>query len=290
MEQQPEIQEKKEQKRPVSLKLTAIIAAAAVLAGAIAAAILFAPEKQESPAEETKPAVNWQPDKRWHGYGQILLQPTAVARFEITVEILDSESIQGSLRVSELDTVFHNSAFTGTGREENGQYIYIIQFERTAQFGKDGAAVSAAELRYDTGTDTFYFDDAYLVTMERTQIQEKKAQKFKKGVWGGYAEDVFNDSIFLPQTLFRFEVYEASEVYIRGRLTLSRDGQVYHDTEFEGNGYVKDGIVYYELLFETPQTNLYGKDHTVAHWVQYNIAEQYFNFDYPAYSGVLLKQ
>ena len=290
MEQQPEIQEKKEPKKTASLKLIAIIAAVAMLVGAIVAVILFAPEKQEGPAEETTPTVNWRPDKRWHGYGKILLHPTAVARFEITVEILDSEIIQGSLRVSELDTVFQDSAFTGTGREENGQYIYNIQFEHAAQFGTSGTVVAATELRYDAGTDTFYFEDTYQVAMERTQIQEKRAQKLKKGVWGGYAEDVFNDSIFLPQTLFRFEVYEASEVYIRGRLTLSRDGQVYHDTEFEGNGFAKDGIVYYELLFETPQTNLIGPDRTVAHWVQYNIAEQYFNFDYPAYSGVLLKQ
>ena len=61
-------------------------------------------------------------------------------------------------------------------------------------------------------------------------------------------------------------------VYIEGNLTVSYNGNVYHESAFTGRGYLMNGVSYYEILLDTPRTMEYitGPITVDRFWMRYD--------------------
>lgn len=236
-------------------KVIAGVAAAAVVTGGVATAILL--------PKEVSPMV-------WSGYGTSNI--TATRRYELTVDDMDDKSISGHLKVSHLYETVHDTKFTGKGTIKDGDVIYEIVFEDPAVIGTIPAVeYEKMELEYDKDDDQFSFDGTYDVDMERQNEDEPKVLAENKS-WSGLGDDGCYNVLKKKNHLFELNVSKMTEADISGTLTVSYNGETDHHSKFTGRGYEDEGIVYYEVLLETPRTdeNIINPITIDRFWLEYN--------------------
>lgn len=237
-------------------KLIAGITAATVVAGGVGAAVLLKPDPD--------PMI-------WSGYG--IVGYTQTRRFELTVDDMNDKSISGHLEVSHLYETVHDTEFTGKGTIKDGDVIYEIVFEDPAVFGIIPAIeYETMELEYDKDDDQFSFDGTYDVDMERQDKDEPKVLAENKS-WSGLGDDGCYNVLKKKNHLYELNVSKMTEVDISGTLTVSYNGETDHHSKFTGRGHEDEGIVYYEVLLETPrtETNIITSITIDRFWLEYNI-------------------
>lgn len=245
-------------------KLIAGIVAAAVVSGGVIGVLL----SRNKPAPE--PQLE-KPIMEWYGYGKAV---TSTRRFDFSVDQMDDTYISGNLVVSALYEPYHETHFEGEGVVSEEAIIYTLKFETPAVLG---AKYSEMKVRYNKGTDQFVFNEAYVyeVTMNR-KTAEPSELLTQNETWSGYGEDGFDNS-YKADDLFTLEIYEQRVDEIKGKLTVSDNGNTDHETEFVGRGYESNGKIYYEILLETPRTMNYVIKYTLnSFWLSYNTQTETF--------------
>lgn len=236
-------------------KVIAGITAATVVAGGVGAAVLL--------KTEPDPMI-------WSGYG--VVSYTQTRRFELTVDEMNDKSISGHLEVSHLYETVHDTEFTGKGTIKDGDVIYEIVFEDPTVIGTIPAVkYEKMELEYNKDDDQFSFDGTYDVDMERQDKDEPKVLAENK-TWSGLGDDGCYSILKKKNHLFELNISKMTEADISGNLTVSYNGEMDHHSKFTGRGYEDEGIVYYEVMLETPRTeeNIIKPITIDRFWLEYN--------------------
>lgn len=252
-------------------KVVAAITAATVAIGGITAAVLLKPDPklENVKKEEPKPMV-------WSGYG--IESHTYTRRFEITLDELNDLNISGHLEVSHLYEKSHDTDFTGKGEKKGKKIIYKIIFEEPAVLGSiPKYEYKEMELAYDTRKDQFSFKGIYDVDMERVSAQ-KPETLFLNEKWQGVGEDGFYNATKTKNHNFELKVYKMTETEIKGEFTVSYNETIDHSSKFKGRGYERDGVIYYEVLLETPRIKktIITTITVESFWLKYDIEKETF--------------
>ena len=256
-------------------KLIAGITAATVVAGGVGAAVLL--------KTEPDPMI-------WSGYG--VVSYTQTRRFELTVDEMNDKSISGHLEVSHLYETVHDTKFTGKGTIKDGDVIYEIVFEDPAVVGTIPAVeYEKMELEYDKDDDQFSFDAVYEVEMERQGADEPKVLAENKS-WSGLGDDGCYNVLKKKNHLFELNVSKMTEADISGNLTVSYEGKTDHSSKFTGRGYEDEGVIYYEVMLETPRTeeNIIKPITVDRFWLKYHTKTSVFEIPPSAIYSVKMEK
>ena len=259
----------------VAKKVIAGITAATVVAGGVGAAVLL----------KTEPAP-----MIWSGYG--VVSYTQTRRFELTVDEMNDKSISGHLEVSHLYETVHDTKFTGKGTIKDGDVIYEIVFEDPAVVGTIPAVeYEKMELEYDKDDDQFSFDAVYEVEMERQGADEPKVLAENKS-WSGLGDDGCYNVLKKKNHLFELNVSKMTEADISGNLTVSYEGKTDHSSKFTGRGYEDEGVIYYEVMLETPRTeeNIIKPITVDRFWLKYHTKTSVFEIPPSAIYSVKMEK
>ena len=142
---------------------------------------------------------------------------------------------------------------------------------------------------YDPEEDTFHFKKMYHATMVRAAVLEENARTFKKGVYKGIGRDgAYN--VNDDGHLFQIEIYEASDLYVRGKITISYKGKVDYEAEFEGDGYATEETVRYGIIYD-PRRTVWKEMgiYIESNWLYYDVEENTYSFKGNWYSVVMEK-
>lgn len=260
-------------------KIIAGITAATVIAGGVGAAVLLKPK----PAPKSDPML-------WCGYG--IVSYTQTRRFELTIDEMNDKSISGHLEVSHLYETVHDTEFTGKGAAHDGDVIYEIVFDNPAVIGTiPSVEYETMELEYDKDDEQFSFNAVYKVDMER-QDKNNPAVLAENKSWSGLGEDGCYNALKNKDHLFELGVSKMTEADISGTLTVSYNGKTDHLSKFSGRGYKDEGIVYYEVLLETPrtETNIMTSITIDRFWLEYNIETGVFEIPPSAIYSVKMEK
>lgn len=255
-------------------KAIAGIAAATVATGGIAAAVLLKPEK---------------PPMTWSGYGTSFI--TYTRRFDLNIEKMDDKYISGHLEVSCLYQNSHDTNFTGKGTVNGNEIIYEITFETPAKLGVvPTEEFEQTELEYDKKSEVFSFDSFYDVEMERNNRNAKVL--YRNESWSGIGNDDFYNVTKNKNHNFKLDVKEMTEDEISGRFSLSYNGKADHSSDFTGRGYLKDGIIHYEILLETPRTekNIIKPITMDRFWLEYDTKTEIMEIPSPGLYSVKMEK
>jgi hypothetical protein len=110
--------------------------------------------------------------------------------------------------------------------------------------------------------------------------------------YSGIGEDNFYVGFTNENHLFELEITQQREDAISGRLKVSYEGQVDHDTPFIGRGYRDGNKIYYEISLEIPRTETYILENTVdGFWLTYDLENDTFATEEiaPMYDFILTK-
>ena len=241
-------------------KLIAGITAASLVAGGVSAGLLL----QEKPKEEPE-----KPPMVWVGYGTE--SRTKLRRFDLTVEEMDEDTISGHLEVSIHYNTKLQSDFAGTGTVSGDTVLYTITYEEPAVLGSINTyTYEQMELIYYKEADVFSFNTYYRVNMEREDTQPPQIL-VRNARWSGYGRDGFYNVISQSGHLFEVDVYEMSETNITGKLKLTYQGAIDHETKFVGRGYQSNGLYFFEIKLEDPRTVEDIVENTAeTFWLQYD--------------------
>lgn len=256
-------------------KLIAGITATTVVAGGITAAVLLKPDPD--------PMI-------WSGYG--IESYTNTRRFEITVDKMDDTSISGHLEISNLYDVKNDTDFTGTGVKTDDEVVYTLTFEKPVKIGTTlQYKYEQLEVTYDKSEDEFSFNQYYDVELER-HTKEKPKVLFENENWLGIGKDGFYQANKTQNHQFELDVYKMTEKDISGNLTVSYNGKVDHNSKFTGRGYEKKGVIYYEILLETPRTQKYilGEITLERFWLEYDVKKQTFEIPFGTHYRVVMEK
>lgn len=259
----------------VAKKVIAGITAATVVAGGVGAAVLL--------KTEPDPMI-------WSGYG--VVSYTQTRRFELTVDEMNDKSISGHLEVSHLYETVHDTKFTGKGTIKDGDVIYEIVFEDPAVVGTIPAVeYEKMELEYDKDDDQFSFDAVYEVEMERQGADEPKVLAENKS-WSGLGDDGCYNVLKKKNHLFELNVSKMTEADISGNLTVSYEGKTDHSSKFTGRGYEDEGVIYYEVMLETPRTeeNIIKPITVDRFWLKYHTKTSVFEIPPSAIYSVKMEK
>ena len=259
----------------VAKKVIAGITAATVVAGGVGAAVLL--------KTEPDPMI-------WSGYG--VVSYTQTRRFELTVDEMNDKSISGHLEVSHLYETVHDTKFTGKGTIKDGDVIYEIVFEDPAVVGTIPAVeYEKMELEYDKDDDQFSFDTVYEVEMERQGADEPKVLAENKS-WSGLGDDGCYNVLKKKNHLFELNVSKMTEADISGNLTVSYEGKTDHSSKFTGRGYEDEGVIYYEVMLETPRTeeNIIKPITVDRFWLKYHTKTSVFEIPPSAIYSVKMEK
>ena len=271
-------------------KLVVGITAAAVLTGGAAAAVILS---DEEPERDRKPSVSQtEPAKIWIGYGEAGLGGSDGTRYELIVDKMNKKVIEGRLTLTYQGNPKHDTTFTGEAMEtdEDGRITYQITLDTPHDLGVIPETIlSETPLIYDPAADTFAFKYLYHAHLVRAAVLEESARTFKKGTYSGIGRDGaynFNDD----GHLFRIEIYEASDLHVRGKITISYQGKVDYEAEFEGDGYVMADQVRYGIVYSPRRT--VWKEMSIyieSSWLYYNVEADTYQFSGSWYSVVMEK-
>ena len=246
-------------------KVIAGAAAAAVVTGGVTAGVLLSKEPE---VQFDEPA----PLMQWYGYGEIAGYDGK--RFDLRIEDMDDTHITGDLEVTALYETEHKTHFEGEGVASEDFVIYTLNFETPLVLYD---TYPQLELKYDKQTDQFIFDEWYVyeATLNRAKA-EPSMLLAQNEVWSGYGVDGFYNGLY-GDHLFILEISELRAEAIKGKLTVSYEGQTDHITEFTGRGYTENGKIYCEVLLETPRTMDYIIEYTLdSFWLTYDTQTEIF--------------
>ena len=256
-------------------KLIAGITATAVVTGGIAAAVLLKPKPD--------PMI-------WCGYGAENALTTK--RFEITIDEMNDTNISGHLEISYLYNITEDIDFTGTGVKNDDEIIYMLNLETPLAVGTTiKYKYEQLEVTYDKSEDEFSFNQYYDVELER-HTKEKPKVLFENENWSGIGKDGFYKANKTQNHQFVLNVYKMTEMDISGNLTVSYDGKIDHNSQFTGRGYEKKGVIYYEILLETPRTqkNILGESTLESFWLEYDVKKQTFEIPFGTHYSVVMEK
>ena len=221
----------------VTRKVAAGAIAAAVAVGGVATAVVLSqPEPEKSMV--------------WTGTGK--LGAKECYSFQLTVEEMDEEQIEGHLIVSRYRDTVHATDFTGTGKEgKDGQTIYEIVYEHPLELDI-GPDHEDTTLKFDEEKDQFSINSVYDVRMDRISGEAPEVL-VENGSWYG----IGTDSHYVRgedrrNHLFEMDVHHMTEQEISGTLKVSKNGVEEHSTEFSGYGHIHNGTtIHYRMYFAT---------------------------------------
>ena len=245
--------------RSLTKKIIAgVTAATLVTGGAVAAPQIIERVQQNSETSQSqRQEIKQTQEQRplvWVGYGEVFYSWSDY-RFDMTVDEMDEDEISGHLVVTDLYELYHETDFTGEGVKENGKIRYSITYSTLLEAGY--SEWTQIEMVYDPDTEQMIFEDYYEVVMERQEANPKKKVLAENATWTGTGEDGF--CINYEDHQFVLEIYEMTEDTISGKLSVSKDGNMEHISEFTGRGYCENGVnYYYEVKLKTPRTFSYG--------------------------------
>ena len=189
----------------------------------------------------------------WYALGEIDYRHERF--FEFRVDSVSEDAISGYLEVFRLDSgnriYKHQTAFTGTGSPYKDGYKYLLLFEQSVTFGISPTfTYSEMEIYYNAKKDTFTFDLHYHVTMPHILPPQT-------GTWTEKGIDDYYDSASREDHVFILNIYGIDGLEIQGYLEVWENDRIEncdHRTAFTGIGTIKDGIIQYEILLQTPRT------------------------------------
>ena len=256
-------------------KIIAGITAATVVAGGVGAAVLLVPEPN--------PMI-------WNGYGSE--SHTYTRRFEITVEEMNDTNIIGNLEVSILYETVNDIDFTGTGIKNGDEIIYTLNLEEPLKVGGlIKYKCEELEITYDKSEDEFSFNQHYDAELERLTKKKTKVL-IENEIWSGIGKDGFYKANQTQNHQFELNVHQMTKENISGSIAVSYNGQTDHNSKFSGRGYEDDGVIYYEILLETPRTqkNLLGDITLDRFWLQYDLEKETFEIPFGTHYKVVMEK
>ncbi len=277
--------------------------AAKIVAGTLAAAVAVggtvALLTRSDEPEETEPAHTTQvqePEKLmfWYGYGQDSAG-IDIKRFELTVEGMTDEAVEGHLQVTYLYEITHDSDFTGTGTVmDDGTVQYRITYDSPAVMGTIPAfEYSEMTLIYDPDTEAFSIDQWYYVNLERAVANPPQVILAEDGVWSGIGESTFcwpnpeNHEMTI-------HLESMTETAVRGHITVYHsDGTVEYESDFTGRGFCDGETLRFEVAMESPRVqDIIGEDLVFDNlWLNYDREADTLTIPWvEAYEGTLERQ
>ncbi len=256
-------------------KLIAGITAATVVAGGVGAAVLLGPEPD--------PMI-------WSGYG--IETHTNTRRFEITIEEMNDTNIIGNLEISYLYETVNDIDFTGTGIKNGDEVIYTLNFEEPLKVGTTiQHKYEQLEVTYDKSEDEFSFNQHYDAELER-HTKEKPKVLFENKSWSGLGDDGCYNVLKKKNHLFELSVSKMTEADISGNLTVSYEGKTDHNSKFTGRGYEDEGVIYYEIMLETPriEENIIKPITVDRFWLEYDTKTGVFEIPQSAIYSVKMEK
>lgn len=265
-------------------KIIAGIAAATIITGSVTAALLLRPETTNEPepeasyisepshTTESEPAPEPVP-MVWIGHSD-KYSSDWVMRYELTVYEMDDTNISGHLYVLWEHDPLHDTDFKGVGIKRGDDIIYTITFETTSIYGYDLDELDKIELSYNKLNDKFSFEE-----FEMNRINTNPKTLFENEKWLGDGTPVDSGEIPMRHQ-FVLNVYKMTETDISGHLTISYNGEIEHDCEFTGYGYLdENNNMDYSILLKK-----FSNDDSVpieyrdySGWLCYNIEKDTFN-------------
>ena len=263
--------------------IAGIVAAAVVTGGAVVGVTQLkkdpeptAPAKTQAATEVTETAAEPAPlPMDWLGYGSDGgINPR---RFDLHIDQMSDTHISGHLLVSHIYKTRHDTDFTGTGVVDGDTVTYTLKFSVPVTFGTIVTyTYEELDLLYHKETDQFVFNFQYQATMDRVSTQPSPLIG-ENMTYSGIGEDNFYVGFTNENHLFELEIAQQREDAISGRLKVSYEGQVDHDTPFIGRGYRDGNKIYYEISLEIPRTETYILENTVdGFWLTYDLENDTF--------------
>lgn len=255
----------------------AAVTAVAAIGAIVAGIVLLLPKAEPAPVPVPEPDP-----MLWVGYGGIA--SSTGLRLEMTVEEMTDTEISGRFEIFYLYENQYSSAFSGTGIVKDDDVVYAITYEEPIVVNTiiGSYEYNEVDLVYSKSEDIFSFDrlsfSVYGEGMKR-QTKEKPANIMENESWSGTGRDLAYLLLPTSHRQFDLDVDQMSEEDIRGKLTVYKDGELDHETEFTGRGYEKSGRINYEIMLEKPYTittATCGEEVLDRFWLWYDIEEQKF--------------
>ena len=228
----------------VGKKIAAGLAALAVTGGAVAALI-----------SSDEPMA-------WYGHSELSMVSMFDVHsewFDLELETLTDDEISGQLTVSKKNQTLYQVSFDGTGQvpeDATGNQIrYDLEFDEPVMVEFFGQwECTDSQLLYDKDAESFYAERLLLLYEDATLVREgsEPVQVLdQNAVWTGDGKDNFP---YLRRSCqLQLQVDEMTNLGIRGKLTASIDGEVFHDTAFTGRGFLHNGQYFYHLALDVPR-------------------------------------
>ena len=250
-------------------KLIAGIAAVAVVAGGVATGALLT-NKSEEPDPEPQPM-------QWCNYGEVAGYDNHW--FDLRVEQMDDDSICGYLTVSQAYEPIHETYFEGEGTLSDESVLYTIDFETS--YVTPYATYSQMELAYYIEADQFVFDEWYVYEAVLDRVSTEPSTLLAQNErWQGIGETDYVYG-FDDERLFVLDIDELREDKISGKFTILHDDQIEYESTFTGRGYIDEGTVKYEILYDNPRhIGIINYDDKVT-WLYYDLEEETFSSPRP---------
>lgn len=239
-------------------------------------------EPKKTPAGDTDvPTVVPVKTGNWYGYGNTVTTSHGRVRFDLEVIFMNDISIRGILTRSHLFNVQHTTEFSGKCTVVDGKWQFAVNFFVPTELGTIPTyTYESMTIVYDPATDLFTTGGCYKVTMQPVNSMSLAPVTSTRN-WSGIGTDDFYNALHDDGHLFELKTYALNESEISGRLIVSYEGKVDHDTYFSGRGIGNDKYVYYEILMDTPRsvTWVTGTVFTMDRaWIRYDRQKDSFSF------------
>lgn len=255
----------------LGVKIAAGVAAVAVTLGGIAVGMGLHESPEPKPTTEITQEAATEPEELfWSGYG-IDNYPHLTKRFEMRVHEMTQKHIRGYLEVTYLYEPVHITTFEGSGTvAEDGRIHYTITYDTPVTMGMSSHEYWEMVLIYDPETETMTFDNDYYVVMDRVVAEPEEVILSENELWSGLGECDFcwgNEA----GHLFELWIYKMTETEIHGYLSVSRNGNMEHQSEFWGQGFAHETGCDYEIMLTSPRTDVIfmGEETIEIFWLYY---------------------
>lgn len=281
--------------------IVAVVAAAALTVAGVAAGIALLPEDKPSvSATEPEQTISSQPpsapadapgvetDVSWYGYGsgdRSYGLPFTSGRFDLFSSQRTDTYISGFLSVTYLYEEEHSTSFEGIGESVDGKIQYDITFAKSI-YSDSPSHITAV---YDPQEDTLSFvGTTYNVTLRRSHTADQTVLA-ETAKWSHTGSDY--GGLSKNDTLFELFVHGMTGSEMTGKLLVTKNDEIKHDSTFTGRGYEKDGEFRYEIRLDTPRVIKGISTVTIeTFWLIYSPEEDTFKFSGVTYSGTLTRE
>lgn len=212
----------------------------------------------------------------WTGYGDIFYSYKD-RRFEVVIEELKDDYVEGHLNVSYLYEDYHDTDFEGVGIKNGDEITYSISFESPLYVdGFVDKEYTGIEMNYNEKDEKISFDGFYDATLIKDKARDRGVIATDVR-WSG----VGRDSLCVYSSgnhTFLLDVYSMSKTEITGKLTVKKGDVIEHESEFAGRGFVENREICYEIQLKTiRETNDFFVPLKVDNfWLFYDFEEDMF--------------